>query len=149
MNKLIVALGLFLAVSLSAAAVTDGEVMYVGGTSPGLNAATVGHLDLTQPDSLVFEHSGTKSMIPYAAIESFEYSRSVTRHLGVLPAIAVGLIKQRRHRHVFRISYRDESKASQVVIFEVPKHMAPTFQAVLAARTPQTCNPLLRCGQRP
>jgi hypothetical protein len=148
MNNRIAVLGMFLALCIPAAAIGDGEVMYVSGTAPSLPANTIGRLDLTQPESLVFEHSGVKFTIPYAAVESFEYSRQVTRHLGVLPAIAIGLIKQRRHRHFFRISYRDENKVPQVVIFEVPKQMPATFQAVLATRAPQSCKPFLRCGQR-
>lgn len=146
MNKTIVAFGLFLAMVLPAAAIGDSEVMYVSGTASGLSANSIGRLDFTQPESLVFEHSGTKFMVPYAAIESFEYTRPVTRHLGVLPAIAVGLIKQRRHSHFFRISYRDENKVPQVVIFEVSKHVPPTFQAVLASRAPQACKPFQGCS---
>jgi hypothetical protein len=148
MKKRIVALGLLLALCVSASALDEGQVSYVGGTAPGLTANTIGKFDLTQTDSLVFEHSGTKFAIPYTAIESFEYTREVTRHLGVLPAIGVGLVKARRHSHFFRISYSGDNTIPQVVIFEVPKHMPPALQAVLAARAPQTCKPIQKCGQR-
>jgi len=75
---------------------------------------------------LSFDYSGGKLIIPFEMIDSFEYSRQVARNLGVLPAIAVGLVKHRQRRHFFRISYHDESKAPQVAIFEVSKEM-PTF----------------------
>ena len=148
MKKRIVALGLLLVLCISASALDDGQVLYVSGTAPDLSANTVGSFDLTQLDSLVFEHAGTKFAIPYAAIDSFEYTREVTRHLGVLPAIGVGLVKARRHSHYFRISYSGDNKVPQVVIFEVPKHMPPALQAVLAARAPQTCKPIQKCGQQ-
>jgi hypothetical protein len=110
----IVTLGLLLLASLSAFAVAEGQVLYVGGTVPGLGVNAVGRLDLASETSLTFESSGGKLTIPYSAIESFEYSKEVTRHLGVLPAIAVGLVKQRQHRHFFRIAYRDQTQVSHV-----------------------------------
>jgi len=148
--KKLMAFCLLMALALPVAAVEDDQVMYVGGTTPALRAGTVGHLDTTSETSLTFEHSGgAKLLIPYADIESFEYSTEVTRHLGVLPAIGVGLVKMRRHRHYFRISYRGADSVSQVAVFEVPKHMPPTLQAVLKARAPQGCGPCsLRAGQK-
>lgn len=143
----IVTFGLLLLVSLSAFAVAEGQVLYVGGTVPGLGVSAVGRLDLASETSLTFESSGGKLTIPYSAIESFEYSKEVTRHLGVLPAIAVGLVKQRQHRHFFRIAYRDQTQVSHVALFEVPKQMPRTLQAVLNARAPQVCKPNTKCGR--
>ena len=140
MNKLMT-FCLLLALALPVLAVDDGQVMYLGGTVPALPAGAVGRLDTTFEVALTFEHSGTRLLIPYSAIESFEYSTEVTRHLGVMPAIAVGLVKMRRHRHYFRISYRGADNVSQVAVFEVPKHVPRTLQAVLAARAPWTCTP--------
>jgi hypothetical protein len=78
--------------------------------------------------------------IPYASIDSYEYSKDVTRHLGVLPAIAVGLVKMRRHSHYFRISYRTENGGpAQIVVLEVPKDMPRTLRAILETRAPGTC----------
>ena len=109
---------------------------------PALTAGVIGRLDTTSETSLIFEQAGNKVSIPYASIESYEYSKDVTRHLGVLPAIAVGLMKMRRHSHFFRITYRDTgSTVQQIVVFEVPKHMPPTLQAILEARAPGRCKP--------
>jgi hypothetical protein len=142
----IIALVLLFVISLPASALTDGQVMYTGGTVPGLSVNAVGRLDLTSETSLTCESAGHKLTIPYSAIQSFEYSKPVTRHLGVLPAIAIGLVKQRQHRHFFRIAYSDQNQVSQVAIFEVPKQMPQTFQAVLNARVPQICKPHAKCG---
>ena len=131
-----------LILSLSAAALEDGHAKYVGGTLPSVTAGVVGRLDTTSETSLIFQHAGNKLAIPYASIESYEYSKEVARHLGVLPAIAVGLVKMRRHRHFFRISYRSQgSPATQVALFEVPKHMPRTLQAILQTRAPGAGRP--------
>jgi phosphosulfolactate synthase (CoM biosynthesis protein A) len=138
---------LLLALALPMAAVEDDQVMYAGGTAPALRVGVVGRLDTTSEQSLTFKSSGTELQIPYADIQSFEYSKEVTRHLGVLPAIGVGLVKMRRHRH-YRISYRGADNVSQVAVFEFPKHMPRTLRAVLEARAPQTCKPcVLRAGR--
>ena len=146
--KKLVMLCLFLAISLPALAVEGSEVMYIGGTVPALNTGVVGRLDTTSATVLTFDHAAGKLTIPYADIESFDYSKEVTRHLGVLPAIGVGLVKMRKHRHYFRISYRGVDNALQVVVFEVPKHMPRTLQAVLQARARQRCKPALPCAVR-
>src|SRR5712671_6849578 len=99
---------LMLTLTLPAAAVENEQVMYAGGTVPTVKAGTIGRLDPTLETTLLFEHSGGKLLIPYADIQSFAYDKEVTRHLGVLPAIAVGLLKMRQHRHFFRISYRGD-----------------------------------------
>jgi hypothetical protein len=139
--KKFVALCLLLIVSLPALAVEDGQVMYVGGTAPGVNAETIGRLDTTSGTALIFETSGNKLEIPYDAIQSFDYSKEVAHHLGVLPAIGIGLVKMRQHRHFFRISYHDSNGVAQAAVFEVPKHMPRTLQAVLETRAPQSCKP--------
>jgi hypothetical protein len=145
MNKLMI-FCMLLALAVPLLAVDDGQVRYMGGTVPALPAGAVGRLDTTSEESLTFDYSGTKVLIPYSQIESFEYSTEVTRHLGVMPAIAVGLIKMRQHRHYFRISYRSTDNVSQVVVFEVPKHTPRTLQAVLMVRAPQACNPRSVCA---
>ncbi len=142
MRKILV-VGLLLTLSLSfpALAVEDGQAIYVGGSVAGVTAGVIGHLDTTSDTELIFQYSGNKLAIPYNAIQSFEYSRDVTRHLGVLPAIAAGLLKARRHQHFFRISYRDSNQVEQAAVFEVPKHMPRTLRAVLETRAPGTCRP--------
>jgi hypothetical protein len=147
MKKLVI-ICLLLALAFPMAAVEDGQVMYAGGTAPALRAGVVGHLDTTSETALGFEGPGTKLLIPYADIQSFEYSTEVTRHLGVLPAIGIGLVKMRRHRHYFRISYRGSDNVPQVAVFEVPKQMPRTLQAVLEARAPGKRWPVPCCAPR-
>lgn len=139
--KKLVALCLLFSLALPVAAVEDGQVMYVGGTISGLKEGVIGQLDTESQASLAFKSSGATLAIPYEKIESFEYYEQVARHLGVLPAIVVGLVRKRQHRHFFRITFREEMKAPQVAIFEVPKQMPHSLLAVLQARAPQGCRP--------
>ena len=133
---------LVLSASMSVA-VENGQVGYVGGTVPGLKEGALGRLDMASESVLRFYSGGTAVDIPYTKIDSFDYTREVTHHLGVLPAIAVGMARSRKHRHFFRISYyKDDAK--QVVVFEVPKNLPPILLAVLRARAPEVCK-----GARP
>jgi hypothetical protein len=133
---------LLLFLSVSAFALDQGYARYVGGTVPGVTAGVVGRLDTTSTTSLTFQHAGNKVETPYASIESYEYSKDVTRHLGVLPAIAVGLVKMRRHSHYFSISYRIETGGpAQIVVFEVPKDMPRPLAAILQTRAPGARKP--------
>ena len=135
-----------LLLSLSAFALDEGHARYVGGTVQGIPAGAIGRLDTTSATSLIFEQAGNKVEIPYAFIDSCEYSKDVTRHLGVLPAIAVGLVKMRRHSHYFSISYRTQTgEPAQIVVLEVPKDMPRTLRAILGTRAPGTC----RCHSNP
>src|SRR5258708_16953925 len=96
--KKIVALLLLSLTPLATPAVDDGQVMYVGGTAVALKEGVSGKLDATSPKVLSFDYSGGKLIIPFEMIDSFGYSRQVARHLGVLPAIAVGLVDRKSTR---------------------------------------------------
>jgi|ERR1700722_17511073 len=147
--KRLVALCLLLAVAVPAVAVEDGQVMYFGGTIPNLKTGIIGRLDTTSETQLIFDCANSKLAIPYADIESFEYTTEVTHHLGVAAGVVVALIKKRERRHFFRISYRDAERGSQVAVFEVSKHMPPTLQAVLRARAAHRCRPYSQCPDQP
>jgi hypothetical protein len=133
---------------LPALAVQDGQVMYTGGTVPGLNSGTVGRLDMVSETALLFDYAGSRLAIPYAAIDSFEYSQEATRHLGALPEVFIGLVLQEQYRHFFRISYRDDNGAMQVAVFEVSKRMPRSLNAVLRGRAPTACTRSTTCAAK-
>ena len=134
--KKLVALLLAVAFAIPALAIDD-NVTYVGGTVPNIKSGTTGHFDTGQAAVLAFEYSGGKFAIPYEGIRSYEYTQEVARHLGVLPAIAVGLVRMRQHRHFITLSFHDESGGLQTTRFEVPKHMPETILSVLETKAPQ------------
>jgi hypothetical protein len=118
--------------------VETGQTLYRGGTVPGLQAGTMGKLDLTRPDTLVFS-SGTNSVsIPYTDIQKFEYQEKLARHLGVIATIAVVLVKHRQRRHYIEIRYADVNHKDQVAIFEIAKDDVDATKATLETRTRKT-----------
>jgi hypothetical protein len=65
---------ILLVLVLPAGAVEEEQVMYAGGTVPAIQAGVLGRLDTTSESVLSFDYAGTKLDIPYAKIDSFEYS---------------------------------------------------------------------------
>ena len=100
--KTMVVVCLLLVLPLAAIAVENGQVMYVGGTVMILKEGMIGRLITSSPTELTFDSAGSQLVIPFARIESYEYSQQVARHLGVVPAIATGLIRHRQKRHFLR-----------------------------------------------
>ena len=141
MTKILATLCLLLLLALPAVAVEDGYVMYVGGTVTSLKEGDRGKLDTKSLTELVFDSSSGKLVIAFAKIDSYEHSQQVAHHLGVLPAVAVGLVKKRQRKHFIRIAYHDGDNTPQVAIFEVPKKMPLTLMAILQQRAPQGCKP--------
>lgn len=137
----IAALLLLIAVALPATAADGNDVIYEGGTIPNLHSATAGRFDTTNRESLAFISSAGQLTIPYAQIDSYEYSRQVVHHLGVLPIIGVGLVRARKKNHFVKIVYHDENSGSQVAVFRIPKHLPNTLMPVLQARAPLTASP--------
>jgi hypothetical protein len=100
---------------------------------------TIGSFETTSPTALIFKFtasgSGPREIdITYKNISSFEYSTEVARHLGVLPAVAVGLVKRRERKHFFSIKFTDSSNVVQAAIFEVPKGDPLGLLAILRAQ---------------
>ena len=86
------------------------QAEYLGGTVPSIKTGAIGQFDLSSASQLSFQSPAGSFSIPYAAITSYEFSQEVTHHLGVAPAIAVGLIKKRQRQHFLRISYLDSQQ---------------------------------------
>ncbi len=143
--------GLLLVIPFAARAVESGQVLYVGGSVANMKDGTLGKFDTGSKDEIVFVYSAGKFTIPFASLDSYESSDRVARHLGVLPAVAVGLVRRRQRRHFFEFHYRDENHVAQVAIFEVPKDLPQTLLAILQARVPSACKPetMSPCGVKP
>jgi CDP-diacylglycerol--glycerol-3-phosphate 3-phosphatidyltransferase len=147
----VLALVLGLPLSAVASPVEIGQVAYVGG-SAAIARDTPGVLDTGSPTTLAFKYkaldgSASEIDINYKDIRSFTYRNEVVHHLGVLPLIAVSLVKVLNRRHIFSIGYADASGAMQVAIFEVASHDRRAVFEILRARDPQICsNPSLACG---
>ena len=147
-------LALSVVLVLPARAVEAGQVAYAGG-SLSVTQGTIGSFDTTSPVALVFRFGGSGAGsnevdIEYKKIQGFRYTTEVARHLGVLPAIAVGLLKSRERKHFITIRFTDSAGVAQAAVFEVAKNDPPALLAMLRARAPQVCgSPMLNCGYGP
>lgn len=135
------AAGLALAILLLSLAVARAEpihpVVVTGLSSTALASGTEGELDVSSADVLVFRAAGNRELrIPYGQVRDFSYRREVRHHLGVLPAIAVGLIAARQHRYLTTVDYVDSAGTRQVTVFEVPKDAISVLVPLLRQRTP-------------
>ena len=122
-----------LMLATAALAATEPQVTYVGGTSK-LAAGTIGHLDTTQSDNLVFEASGAKLMIPYKSVQSTMQESHLAHRMGVVPLVAVALLAPLHKRYYVQVTYQDESNVSQFAKFEVPREMQDTVGSIVEAR---------------
>lgn len=140
MRKRAIAL-LFLVPALPALAIVEGnQVVYVSGTTTTVKPGSTGNLDRTDKDDLIFTASSGTLRISYSDMDHVTYHANVARHLGVLPAIAAGLVRKRERKHLLDVSYRDASGAIQVAQFELAKGLPATLLPVLNARAPKACS---------
>jgi hypothetical protein len=139
MMRRIVGIVLLLVLATNAFGVTGSEVAYIGGSVSGLKAGDVGSFDVSSATELVFTSNGERFPIAYDKIKKIEYRNEVTYHLGVAPAVVVGLIKQRERRYFFTLSYMDEAGVTQAAVFEVAKDAPRSLLPVFAARATKAC----------
>lgn len=130
---------LVLLLATYAFAVAGSEVAYIGGSLSLLKPGDIGAFDLSSATELVFSDDGKKVSIAYNKLKKIEYRKDVAVHLGVAPAVAVGLIKRRERRHFVTLTYTDEAGIQQAAVFEVAKDRPRTLLPILAARAPQAC----------
>ncbi len=150
-RKLLAALLMVILLSAPLMAVEGDQVQYIGGTVKNIAPDSIGKLDLTNEKQMVFTAGQSTLVIPYAKIESYQYTQEVAHHLGALPTIAIVMVKFRQRRHYFRISFADENNVEQSVVLEVPKAMPKVVSAVLESRATTACNGARhgRCSAKP
>lgn len=117
------------------------EVAYVAGTIPALKVGSVGILDTTTAAALEFHSGADQFAIPYTRITSYKCREETRFHLGVLPAIAVGLVKKRAKVHFVDIAWQGERNAVEVVTLETSKRGSEALLTVLQARAPEVSKP--------
>ena len=130
-------LTLSMAIPALASEVEGTHVMYIGGTVSNVKEGTVGRLDTTVNQALVFEQGDTRVEIPYASIQRFQYTQKLAHRMGVAATIAVVMVKQRQRRHIIELYFRDATGVNQVALFELSKERAGLVVAVLNARAPR------------
>jgi len=141
MRKLMVGVLLFAVLfnGMTAYAGEPGDVEYVNGTVKGLADGSMGSLDTSGKDALEFRSGSGQFSVPYGEITRVRCREENRFRLGVLPAIAVGLLKARSKRHFVTIEWDHSDSPSEVVTLDASKEKALGLLAVLRARAPQGC----------
>jgi hypothetical protein len=140
--KKLSAVVLAMAAALGAAqafALEGEDITYVSGTAQNVNEGTVGRVDTNSAVSLEF-HSGTgKFSIPYTNITAYQCREESKYHLGVLPAIAVGLFAPWAKLHFVTITWHGERDTAEVATLELSKSSSEALLALLRARATGAC----------
>ena len=141
MRKLMAVLLLFgvLLQWTTAYAVVNGDVEYVIGTVKGLRDGTMGSLDTSGKEALEFRSASGRFSVRYDEIKTVKCREENRFRLGVLPAIAIGLLKARSKRHFVTIAWRHDEDTSGVVTLDSSREKAGGLMAVLRVRAPRAC----------
>lgn len=131
-------------------ALEPNQAVYIGG-SAAVAPDTIGTLDTTSPKALVFQFkqpdgAAAQITIDYLHIRNVSATNEVTHHLGVAPAIAVGLLAARQRRYFLTITWTDEAGIAQAAQIEVAKRQQQPLATVIRARMPQRC-PQAACNR--
>lgn len=130
----------------SALAATGQPATYVSGSLPGAKPGSVGTLDMTALATLDFRSSdGSQLSIPFAAIGKYEYREESKVHLGVLPAIAVALVKKRAKVHFITMVWKGNRGVTEVATLEMSNTAANGLMTLLRARVPNACRQITPC----
>jgi hypothetical protein len=143
MRRTLVIVLVALCLGTFAAAVEGGQVLYVAGSINSVAPGTVGRLDTSDALAMRFVAGTGGIVIPYQRVTAYSEESEVAHHIGVLPAIAVGLVKVRHRRHYLHVTFSDENGSAQIVEFEIPKQMPKPIMDLLRARVP--CPPVSAC----
>ena len=125
----------------SAFALNGFEVTYLTGTVQGANQGMPGLLDNTATNALHFQGNASQFSIPFTNIRSYQYREETKFRLGVLPAIAVGMLKARSKVHTVSISWQGERGVPEVVTLQMSKHTAEGLMTLLRTRAERACQP--------
>src|SRR5579862_2375995 len=108
----------------TAYAVVNGDVEYVIGTVKGVRDGTMGSLDTSGKEALEFRSASGRFSVRYDEIKTVKCREENRFRLGVLPEIAVELLKARSKRHFVSIEWGPANGPSDVVTFDASKEKA-------------------------
>ena len=133
-----------------AAYATDGmDMTYVSGTVEGMQRGVKGDVETEDAANLVINANGRRVAIPYGKLRSFHCRQEVRYHLGVLPAIAVGLLKARSRVYTVILEWDVDGQEPEVATLELSHRDQESLKDVLRARAHQACGNwrLASCGE--
>lgn len=126
---------IFFAGSVLRAGIPPDAAMYIGGTVTTIPEQTIGKLDFTSEESVVFRWKNGQWTLPYQQVTSLEYGQKAGRRVGVAIAVTVWALFSKKRRHFLTIGFKDSEGKQQAVLIEVGKAKAKVSIAILEART--------------
>jgi hypothetical protein len=111
------------------------RVQYVGGTVAELPGKSSGRIQITDPETFLFESHGVKVLVPYSTITTLEYGQRVDRRYLEAILISPLLLLAKKHTHFLTVGYTDKSGAQQAMVFEVNKSDVRSVLVSLEAHT--------------
>ncbi|MGD1106147.1 MAG: hypothetical protein ABR865_03820 [Terracidiphilus sp.] len=127
--------------AVQAFALEGEDITYVSGTAQNVNEGTVGRVDTSSAVALEFHSGAGKFSIPYTRITTYQCREESKYHLGVLPAIAVGLFAPWAKLHFVTITWHGERDTAEVATLELSKSSSEALLALLRARATGACKP--------
>ncbi len=135
--------------NLMAYAADGMGVTYVSGTVAGMQRGVKGNVETEDAEHLVINANGRRLAIPYKKLRSFHCRQEVRYHLGVLPAIAVGLLKARSRVYTVLLEWDVDGQEPEVATLELSHRDQESLRDVLRVRAHQACGDwrLAACGE--
>ncbi len=111
------------------------RVQYAGGTVAELAPRAGAHLNLGNPDNLLFDCRGQSVTIPYRNVQSLEYGQNVSRRYAAAVLISPMFLLTKSRRHFVTIGFTNPDGKEQVLIVRVEKGDIRSVLTTLESRT--------------
>jgi hypothetical protein len=117
-------------------AVRGHECMYVAGTVASLAANTVGTLDMSDKQSLIFVTPGKRiELFAWDRVESLTYGEKVNTRWTVAISTRFGAPFNTRRRHFLTVAFEDGQGHPGGALLEIAKNDVNSALIVMEART--------------
>ncbi len=124
-----------LLLSITALAIAQNRVEYVGGTASRLSSGASGSLDISDQHYLAFYTKKTQLRIAYDRVDLLEYGQQVDRRLLMAVVISPMFLLSKQRKHFLTVGYIDDDNSHQALVFRVDKNSIRPALVSLEART--------------
>jgi len=120
-------------------AVKKGEAKFMGGTIRTVAEGAEGPIDIANDTRLIFIAKKNPTLeIPWASITQMEYGQKVARRWRSAILLSPLALFHKAKKHFVTVTYKDEAKAEQAIVFEFDNDDIRMVLASLKARTGQS-----------
>lgn len=112
-----------------------GKAHFIGGTVAVLPSKSEGHVNTTDPETLLFQTKKANVRVPYRDVNLLEYGQRVNRRYAEAIIISPLMLLAKKRQHFVTLGFKDERGQQQAVVFQVDKGDIRAVLASLEART--------------